>query len=209
MEKQSVKAKQNSDRLVCRLGRDSGVVMLEFALMMPLLLTLIAGVVEVPHMLLYRPRALNAARVIADIRSRNDDAMPSDANLKKVQEKLFGDLSGNPSVTPVNVAKMNPTVIKKFSSFVDFCAVRIITGVLTFGESGRLLSTPLGLDYFSGGQVKVETRTLLPKEFLCYAIDWKGDEKMHFQSRVCGMPNRNGYVKSHTTLWEQLKGIFK
>ena len=39
MEKQSVKAKQNSDRLVCRLGRDSGVVMLEFALMMPLLLT--------------------------------------------------------------------------------------------------------------------------------------------------------------------------
>ena len=87
MEKQSVKAKQNSDRLVCRLGRDSGVVMLEFALMMPLLLTLIAGVVEVPHMLLYRPRALNAARVIADIRSRNDDAMPSDANLKKVQEK--------------------------------------------------------------------------------------------------------------------------
>ena len=192
MEKQSVKAKQNSDRLVCRLGRDSGVVMLEFALMMPLLLTLIAGVVEVPHMLLYRPRALNAARVIADIRSRNDDAMPSDANLKKVQEKLFGDLSGNPSVTPVN-----------------FCAVRIITGVLTFGESGRLLSTPLGLDYFSGGQVKVETRTLLPKEFLCYAIDWKGDEKMHFQSRVCRMPNRNGYVKSHTTLWEQLKGIFK
>ena len=135
--------------------------------------------------------------------------MPSDANLKKVQEKLFGDLSGNPSVTPVNVAKMKPTVIKKFSSFVDFCAVRIITGVLTFGESGRLLSTPLGLDYFSGGQVKVETRTLLPKEFLCYAIDWKGDEKMHFQSRVCRMPNRNGYVKSHTTLWEQLKGIFK
>lgn len=96
-----------------------------------------------------------------------------------------------------------------FSSFVDFCAVRIITGVLTFGESGRLLSTPLGLDYFSGGQVKVETRTLLPKEFLCYAIDWKGDEKMYFQSRVCRMPNRNGYVKSHTTLWEQLKGIFK
>ena len=147
--------------------------------------------------------------MIADIRSRNDDAMPSNANLKKVQEKLFGDLSGNPSVTPVNVAKMKPTVIKKFSSFVDFCAVRIITGVLTFGESGRLLSTPLGLDYFFGGQVKVETRTLLPKEFLCYAIDWKGDEKMHFQSRVCRMPNRNGYVKSHTTLWEQLKGIFK
>ena len=209
MEKQSAKAKQNSDRLVCRLRRDSGVVMLEFVLMMPLLLTLIAGVVEVPHMLLYRPRALNAARVIADIRSRNNDAMPSDASMKKVQEKLFGDLSGNPAVTPVNVAKMNPAVTKKFSSFVNFSAVKIVTGLLTFGESGRLLSTPLGLDYFSGGQVKVEARTLFPKEFLCYAIDWKGDDKMHFQSRVCRMPNRNGYVKSHRSVWEQLKGIFK
>ncbi len=209
MEKQRVKAEKTDRTVIRRLRRDSGVVMLEFALMMPLLLTLIAGVVEVPHMLIYRPRALNAARVIADIRSRNNDAMPSDSNLKKVQEKLFGDLSGKPVLTQVKVAKMNPTVTKKFSSFVDFCLVKIITGVLTFGEAGRLLSTPLGLDYFSGGQVKVETRTVLPKEFLCYAIDWKGGDKMHFQSRVCRMPNRSGYVKSHTTLWEQLKGLFK
>lgn len=209
MEKQSVKAKQSSDRLVCRLRRDSGVVMLEFALMMPLLLTLIAGVIEVPHMLLYRPRSLNAARVIADIRSRDRNAMPSGANVKKIQEKLFGDLPGKPAVKPVNVTKMNPTVTKKFSSFLEFRLVKIVTGILTFGEAGRLLNTPLELDYFSGGQVKVETQTLLPKEFLCYAIDWKGDEKMHIQSRVCRMPNRNGYVKSHRSVWEQLKGIFK
>lgn len=208
MEKQSVKT-EKTDRLFCRLRRDSGVVMLEFALMMPLFLTLFAGVVEVPHMLIYRPRVLNAARIVADIRSRNNDAMPSDTNLKKIQEKLFGELSGKPVLTQVTVAKMNPTVIKKFSSFVNFSVIKIFAGTFTFGETGRLLNTPLGLDYFSGGQVKVETQTLLPKDFLCYAIDWKGNEKMHFQSSVCRMPNRNGYVKSHTTLWEQLKGIFK
>ncbi len=199
---------RKSDRQKRRLLRDRGVVMVEFALMMPLWLTVFAGFVEVPRMMAYRPRAINSARIVADFRGRNDDKLPSDQNKKMIEKILWADFGGKPSMTVIDEKIMTAKAAETMKKYAGNTFVKVVVGLLTAGEWSRLFTQILDADTFSAGKVRIEAYTILPVEFLEYFIGWHGGSKLKITSPVCRMPNQSGRVKSNPSVWEGLKDLF-
>lgn len=201
--------------MILRLCGSRGAVVLEFAIALPFFLTLICGIVEVPHMMRYRARALNAARVIADIKASNNNAVPdgdkktsSGAEIKKkITTQLLDDLYGNPEITFYNPGVKIPPVTGAVKSILGNVAVNIIGSLLTFGEYDRLVTKVLKIDYFCSSAARIRFKTVLPGSFL---TSYMGKSGSHWEvdSTACYMPNRNGYVKNYRRLIHDLKELF-
>jgi uncharacterized protein with GYD domain len=206
---------QFNKKMILRLCGSRGAVVLEFAIALPFFLTLICGIVEVPHMMRYRARALNAARVIADIKASNDNAVPdgnkktsSGAEIKKkITTQLLDDLYGNPEITFYNPGVKIPPVTGAVKSILGNVAVNIIGSLLTFGEYDRLVTKVLKIDYFCSSAARIRFKTVLPGSFL---TSYMGKSGSHWEvdSTACYMPNRNGYVKNYRRLIQDLKELF-
>ena len=201
--------------MIHRLCGSRGAVVLEFAVALPFFLTLICGIVEVPHIMRYRARALNAARVIADIKASNNNAVPegnkntsSGAEIKKkITAQLLDDLYGNPEITFYNPGVKIPPVTGAVKSILGNIAVNIIGSILTFGEYDRLVTKVLKIDYFCSSAARIRFKTVLPGSFL---TSYMGKSGSHWEvdSTACYMPNRNGYVKNYRRLIHDLKELF-
>jgi len=105
-------------RLACRLRRDhSGVAAIEFALILPLMVLMMVGMVEVFGLVQAYGKALSAAQVVSDLTSRADsqttasmnaiatgaqrvmDPLPSGADRLGIRVASVGISSGGAAVT--------------------------------------------------------------------------------------------------------------
>lgn len=192
-----------NQKLLRRLGSSRGVVMFELAMMLPMLLTLIAGVIEVPRLFIAKNRAVNVARIVADVRSRNrGDIVPRNKVSGGDLHKMIVNGSGNggkfagKDITLSNVTDKRLAVSGFFNKITNNEGVRIIAGVVTFGEYQRLFGNVIGMDLLYGGKCVWKVPTILPVEFLNMTIprNWHGGYVT--VSSICYMPNRNGYVQT-------------
>lgn len=190
--------------IAARLADTRGVAVVELALMLPLFLTLIAGVIEVPRLLIAQNRALNLARVAADLRSRNNGLLPAGDSLKSLADSLGGTYAlGDcirllPKTKGVDSLKVSGILHKMFGSSIS----NLIGNVFSGKEYQRTFSNILGMDGLYRGECLWTIPTILPTDFLNsrFSTGWSGN-RLTLSVRggrtpVCFMPNRNCAVNS-------------
>ncbi len=177
-----------------RLAGSSGVALFEFALMLPLWLTLIAGAIEIPRLLVVDKRLRMSARFCADVFSRvppNDQKKQNELCTGKLPKLLKSTYDLDLIVSPPLYAQMDTGGL--LNQILTHQITSLIGNIATFGEYGRMVTMLFNMDKAVAAECYEKYRQpLLHNSLLQITL---GAEMMHrLQTRKarCVMPYRNG-----------------